>query len=99
MARDLKHIIAQNAESALLQLVSSQLAARDKSTDTDSAFLLNLMIAHEETFVPLELELHQHVCASEEFWEAAFTIELPHSGKMSWKLTVKNPSVSVATWH
>ena len=56
---------------------------------------MNLMIGHEDTFVPLELELRQQVLADVEFWEAAFSIELPKSGKMQWTITVKNPSVKV----
>jgi hypothetical protein len=95
LARDLKNIISQNAESTLLQIVSSQLAARDKSTDTDRAFMMNLMIAHEETYIPLELELRQQIVHEEEFWEAAFRIDLPVSGRMQWTITVKNPSVKV----
>jgi hypothetical protein len=95
LARDLKNIITQNAESTLLQIVSSQLAARDKSTDTDRTFMMNLMIAHEETYIPLELELRQQTVLDEEFWEAAFRIDLPVSGRMQWTITVKNPSVKV----
>ncbi len=96
LARDLKNIITQNAESTLLQIVSSQLAARDKSTDTDRSFVMNLMIEHGEIFVPLQLELNQRISSDTEFWEASFSIELPKSGRMEWTITVKNPSVRVA---
>jgi hypothetical protein len=95
LTRDLKHIITQNAESTLQQIVSAQLAARDKSTSVDSTFLMNLMIAHEDTFVPIELELRQRILAETEFWEATFSIELPASGKTQWTITVKNPAVTV----
>ena len=99
LARDLKHIITEHAESTLLQLVSSQLAAQDRTDEAGKTLLMKLMIAHEDTFVPLELELRQRVLAEEEFWEAAFSIELPVSGKMQWTITVtpnvKNPSVKV----
>lgn len=95
LTRDLKNIITQNAETTLLQIVSSQLAARDKSTDADRVFVMHLMIAHEESYFPLELELRQQVVREEEFWEAAFRIDLPVCGRMQWTLTVKNPSVNV----
>jgi hypothetical protein len=95
LARNLKHIITENAETTLLQIVSSQLTARDKSSSADRTFLMNLMIAHEETCIPLELEMRQQVFGDEEFWEAAFKIDLPVSGRMQWMITVKNPSVKV----
>jgi hypothetical protein len=95
LARDLKNIITQNAETTLLQIVMSQLAARDKSTETDRAFVMHLMIAHEEKYVPLELELRQQRYDGEEFWEASFKIDLPISGTMQWTIAVKNTSVNI----
>jgi hypothetical protein len=56
---------------------------------------MNLMVTHEQTCLPLELELRQQICRDEEFWEASFKIDLPISGKMQWNIAVKNPSVNV----
>lgn len=95
MTRALRNIITQHAESALLQIVCSQLAVYDNNTDTDRAFVMKLMLAHEQTYIPLELELRQRIVCEEEFWEAAFKIDLPVSGRMQCTLAVKNPAVSV----
>lgn len=94
-ASTLRQLLSLNVENALLQMAAGQVSSLLRSDGDFSIWIMQLMIKYENLTVPVELEFRKNLTSSTEHWEALFSLELPHSGRIHAELLVKKPAVDI----